>query len=216
MPQPKPKPRPKRYCLPDPAVVLTDEIIMRQIDPGSRVIDMGCGDGRLLHALREKHDCDVLGVEVDQEEILRALERGVPVIHGDLDRGLPEIPRNSFDYAVLSQTLQQVRLPRDVLTEMMRIAEKALVVVPNFGHWRVRLQIIRYGRAPVTDKLPYEWYETPNLHFMTMHDFRDLVAGLGFRILRELPIVKGRAKDRAWAANLRADSALYLLERPGE
>ena len=99
---------------------------------------------------------------------------------------------------------------------MMRIAEKALVVVPNFGHWRVRLQIIRYGRAPVTDALPYEWYESPNLHFLTMHDFRELVDGLGFRILRELPIVKGRAKARAWAANLRADSALYLLERPGD
>ena len=208
------KTQPKRYCLPDPAAVLTDEIIMRQIDPGSRVIDLGCGDGRLIAALRDKHGCDVLGVELDRDTLIRTLDRGVPVIHADLDRGLPEIPRDSFDVAVLSQTLQQVRQPKDVLKEMMRIASKALVVVPNFGHWRVRLQIIRYGRAPVTDKLPYEWFDTPNLHFMTMHDFRDLVAGLGFRILRELPIVKGRAKDRAWAANLRADSALYLLERP--
>ncbi len=204
----------KRYCLPNPKAALTDEIILQQIPSGSRVIDLGCGDGRLLHALREKNDCSVLGVEVDRDEILRTMQRGVPVIQSDLDRGLSEIPDDSFDFAVLSQTLQQVRLPKDVLNEMLRIARQALVVVPNFGHWRVRLQIIRYGRAPVTDALPYEWYDSPNLHFMTMHDFRELVEALGFRIVRELPIVKGRAKDRAWAANLRADSALYLLERP--
>ena len=209
-----PSPRPKRYCMPDPTVVLTDEIIMREIASGSRVIDLGCGDGRLLHAIRENHNCSVLGVELDQDAIKAAMSRGVPVIQGDLDRGLAEVPDDTFDFAVLSQTLQQVRLPKDVLNEMLRIARKALVVVPNFGHWRVRLQIIRYGRAPVTEALPYDWYDSPNLHFMTMHDFRELVESLGFRITRELPIVKGRAKDRAWAANLRADSALYVLERP--
>ncbi|MFQ5730422.1 MAG: methionine biosynthesis protein MetW [Planctomycetaceae bacterium] len=202
--------------MPDPTVVLTDELIMREIAVGSRVIDLGCGDGRLLSAMREKHGCSVLGVELDRNAILAALARGVPVIQGDLDRGLSEIPDDSFDFAVLSQTLQQVRLPKDVLNEMLRIARKALVVVPNFGHWRVRLQIVRYGRAPVTEALPYDWYDSPNLHFMTMHDFRELVADLGFRIVRELPIIKGRAKDRAWAANLRADSALYVLQRPAD
>ena len=206
----------KRYCLPNPSAALTDEIIMREIEPGSRVVDLGCGDGRLLSVLREKRDCSVQGVEVDSTAILNSLRRGVPVIQSDLDQGVSEIPDGAFDYAVLSQTLQQVRLPRDVLTEMLRIAKKALVVVPNFGHWRVRLQIIRYGRAPVTDALPYEWYNSPNLHFMSMHDFHELVLGLGFRIIRELPIVKGRAKERAWAANLRADSAMYVLERPAE
>jgi methionine biosynthesis protein MetW len=206
----------KRYCLPNPKATLTDEIILQQIPANSRVIDLGCGDGRLLHTLRDKNHCSILGVEVDQSEILRAMQRGVPVIQSDLDRGLAEVPNDSFDFAVLSQTLQQVRLPKDVLNEMLRIARKALIVVPNFGHWRVRLQIIRYGRAPVTDALPYEWYDSPNLHFMTMHDFRELVAAIGFRIVQELPIVKGRAKAHAWAANLRADSALYLLERPAQ
>lgn len=205
---------PKRYCLPNPSAALTDEIIAREIEPGSRVVDLGCGDGRLLNTLREQRNCSVLGVELNPDTILRAMQRGVPVIQSDLDHGVSEIPDDAFDFAVLSQTLQQVRLPRDVLSEMLRIARKALVVVPNFGHWRVRLQIVRYGRAPITEALPYEWYDSPNLHFMTMHDFRELVGGLGFRIVRELPIVKGRAKDRAWAANLRADSALYVLERP--
>jgi methionine biosynthesis protein MetW len=98
---------------------------------------------------------------------------------------------------------------------MMRVARHALVVVPNFAHWRVRLQVVRYGRAPITESLPYEWFDTPNLHFMSMYDFRDLAKSLDFHILKERPIIKGRAVDRAWAANLRADSAMYLLERAG-
>lgn len=204
----------RRYCLPNPSVALMDDIIVRHIDAKSRVVDLGCGDGRLLQTLRDQHGCSVLGVEVDHAAILDVMQRGVPVIQSDLDSGVSEIPDDSFDYAVLSQTLQQVRLPKDLLVEMLRIARKALVVVPNFGYWRVRLQILHSGRTPMTEALPYEWYESPNLHFMTMYDFRELVDGLGFRITRELPIIKGRVRSRVWAANLRADSALYLLERP--
>jgi methionine biosynthesis protein MetW len=203
----------KRYRMPDPAVALTDEIIMRQIEPGSRVIDLGCGDGRLLSRLRNELGCWVQGVELDVKSLTGALRRGIPIVHANLDRGLPDFPDESFDFAVLSQTLQEVRLPKEVLQEMLRIARRALVVVPNFGNWRVRLQIIRYGRAPVTEALPYEWYNTPNLHFMSMHDFRDLARELDVRIVRELPIMQGHAVERAWAANLRADSALYVLER---
>lgn len=206
----------RRYRMPDPTVALTDEIIMRQIEPGSRVIDLGCGDGRLLSRLRYEQGCAVQGVELSVKRLVDSLSRGVPIIHANLDRGLPEVPDGSFDFAVLSQTLQEVRLPKEVLTEMLRIARKALVVVPNFGNWRVRLQILSYGRAPVTEALPYEWYNTPNLHFMSMHDFRDLVRDLGMQIVKELPIMRGRAVERAWAANLRADSALYVLEGPGE
>jgi len=206
--------RAKRYCMPDPAVRLTDEIIMQQVEPGSRVIDLGCGDGRLLARLRDGLGCQGLGVEVDHAEILSAIERGVSVIHSDLDRGLAEVPDSSFDIAVLSQTLQQVRHPKAVLEEMRRVARRALVVVPNFAHWRVRLQVISQGRAPVTDSLPYEWYNTPNLHFMSLYDFRDLAKSLDYRVVKERPIIKGRAVDRAWAANLRADSAMFVLEKP--
>jgi len=205
----------QRYCMPNPAVAMTDEIIIAQIEPESRVIDLGCGDGRLLELLRDEHGCSVLGIEFDEPQILGAIVRGISVVHADLDAGLPEVPDRSFDFAVLSQTLQQVRRPKEVLQEMMRIARRALVVLPNFAHWRVRLQVLRQGRAPVTTALPYEWYSTPNLHFLSMYDFRDLAERLNIHILKELPIIKGRAVDRAWAANLRADSALYVLQRPG-
>lgn len=191
---------------------MTDELIMRHINPGSRVIDLGCGDGRLLERLRDQHHCSVLGVELDQQEMVGAVARGVAVLKADLDAGLAEIPARSFDCAVLSQTLQQVRHPQNLLAEMVRIARRALVVVPNFGNWKVRMQVLRSGRTPVTEVLPYEWFNTPNLHFMSMNDFRDLMDRMQIQVVRELPIIHGRAVDRAWMANLRADSALYLLE----
>ena len=112
----------------------------------------------------------------------------------------------------MSQTLQQVRQPRLILQEMLRVAKRSLVVVPNFGHWRIRLDLLLTGRAPVTGSLPYEWYDTPNLHFMSMLDFRDLVRIVGGRIERELPLIGGQSRERAWLANLRADAALYVIE----
>ena len=204
----------QRYCMPDPTAAMTDEIIMEHVTPGSRVIDLGCGDGHLLRQLRDKHDCPIIqGIELDMAQMLTSIAAGVPVIRADLDDGLQDIPDDSFDVAILSQTLQQVRHPQNLLMEMYRIARQALVVVPNFGHWRVRLQVVRQGRAPVTDALPYAWYDTPNLHVMSMPDFRDLATQIGFRILSELPIINSRAVKKAWAANLRAESALYVLER---
>jgi len=203
----------KRYCMPDPTAVLTDQIITDQIDAGSRVIDLGCGDGHLLRHLRDQHECSILGVELNMDRMHAAIGLGVPVLHADLDAGLEEIPDDAFDVAILSQTLQQVRHPNAVLLEMLRISQRALVVVPNFGNWKVRRQVVLYGRAPVTEALPYEWYNTPNLHFMSIHDFRDLVGRLNIRIVKELQIIGNRAVDHAWAANLRADSVLYVLER---
>lgn len=198
--------------MPDPTVALTDELIMDRIDRGSRVIDLGCGDGRLLARLRDEHVCAVQGIELDVDQFLTTIARGVNVIKADLDAGLQDIPSGSFDFAVLSQTLQQVRHPKDLLVEMLRIAQKSLVVFPNFGNWHVRLQVAWRGRAPVTEALPYKWWDTPNSHVMSILDFRDLAAQLGFRILEERPIINDRVVDRAWAPNLRADSVLYVLE----
>jgi methionine biosynthesis protein MetW len=190
---------------------------MHHIDRNSRVIDLGCGDGRLMQRLHDEMGCEVTGVEVEQSNIVAIIQRGLPAIAADLNEGLVDIPNDSFDFAVLSQTLQQVRNPKRLLLEMLRVARRALVVVPNFGHWRVRMEVLRRGRTPMTQTLPYEWYETPNVHFMSMRDFRDLMDGIGLRIVKESPIIKGRSVDQLWGSNLRADSAFYLLERdPGK
>lgn len=203
----------KRFSMPDPQAALTDELLTRYIEPGSRVIDLGCGDGRLLERLRDEHGCSVQGVELDLDEIYSCLQRGVPAILADLDEGLTSIPDAAFDFAVLSQTLQQVRHPSAVLSEMLRISRRALVVVPNFGHWKIRQQVFLYGRAPITQSLPYAWYNTPNLHFMSMADFRELTENLQVRIVSEIPIIGGRARPRAWMQNVRAESLFYQLER---
>jgi methionine biosynthesis protein MetW len=201
-----------RYRVLDPTAALTDRMIMDQIERDSRVIDLGCGDGRLLCRLRDELGCSVQGVELDLREVVSAISKGMPVIQADLDHRLIEIPERSFDYAVLSQTLQQVRHPKELLTEMLRIAKQVIILVPNYGHWWIRLQILLHGRTPVTSSLPYDWYNTPNLHFLSMIDFRELCEQMQFKIVKEIPIVRGQAAVGAWAANLRADNALYVLE----
>ncbi|MEW4487750.1 methionine biosynthesis protein MetW [Thalassoglobus sp. JC818] len=203
----------KRIYMPDPRAAVTNDLIIRKIVEGSRVIDLGCGDASLIKRLRDEHSCDVLGVERDEELFIRGIEAGVPMLQADMNQGLDELPAQSFDFAILSQTLQQIDRPLDLLNEIFRIARRALVVVPNFAHWKVRLQILLRGRAPVTSHLPYEWYESPNVHFLSMVDFRELANEGNFKIVRELPIIGSRAVKRASFANWRAHSALYVLER---
>lgn len=202
-----------RYQLPDPSIQLVDDLIMSHIDRNSRVIDLGCGDGRLMQRLRDELGCNVVGIDVESANVAAVIRRGLPVVASDLNQGLHDIPSDTFDFAVLSQTLQQVRHPKQLLKEMLRVAHRGLVVVPNFGHWRVRYEVLTRGRTPITQTLPYEWHESPNMHFMSMRDFRDLMQNIGLRVVKERPIINGRAVDQAVAANLRADSAFYLLER---
>src|ERR1700743_3284509 len=191
-----------RYCVPDATAALTDRLIMDQIGRNSRVLDLGCGDGRLLCRLLDESDCSGQGIELDHQQVVEAISKGMPVIQADLDEGLDDVPENSFDLAEPSQTLQQVRHPQNLLTRMLRVAHRAVVLVPNYGHWRIRVQIMLHGRAPVTGSLPYDWYNTPNLHFMSMLDFRDLCQQMKVRIEREIPIIHGQAAVGAWGANI--------------
>ena len=202
-----------RYGVPDTTAALTDRLIMDQVGRSSRVLDLGCGDGRLLCRLRDESECSVQGIELDHRQVVEAISKGMPVIQADLDEGLDEVPENSFDFAVLSQTLQQVRHPQKLLMRMLRVARRVVVLVPNYGHWRIRIQIMLHGRAPITGSLPYDWYNTPNLHFMSMLDFRDLCHQIKVRVVKEIPIIHGQAVIGAWGANIRADSALYVIER---
>lgn len=203
----------KLLQLADPRTAVTNDLIIHQIEPGSRVLDLGCGDAELLERLHLEHGCEVLGVEYDETAFVQSIERGVPILQADLNRGLQLLPSHAFDYAVLSQTLQQIRRPLELLHDIFRVARRAIVVVPNFGYWRIRLQVGLMGRAPVTENLPYEWYESPNIHFLSMLDFRRLAGRGNFRIVKEIPIIGTRAVDRAFCANLRAQSAVYVLER---
>ncbi|WP_437205005.1 methionine biosynthesis protein MetW [Planctomicrobium sp. SH664] len=206
----------KRLHLPDPRAAVTNDLILSQIERGSRVIDLGCGNAELLERLRDEYACDVLGIERDEDSFLQAIERGVPILQADLNSGIGELPPHSFDYAVLSQTLQQISRPLELLHDIFRVARRAVVVVPNFAHWRIRLQVGLAGRAPITDSLPHEWYESPNVHFLSMLDFRELAAHGNFQIVKEIPIIGRKPVSRAFFANLRAHSALYLLERAEE
>src|ERR671911_2995898 len=149
-------------------------VVAQMIEPGARVLDVGCGDGELLRLLAETRGVDGRGIELSREGVNQCVAKGLAVIQGDADTDLADYPNDAFDYVILSQTLQATRQPRAVLEHMLRIGRRAIVSFPNFGHWRVRVDLALKGRMPVTDNLPAAWYETPNIHFCTIKDFRDL------------------------------------------
>ena len=144
------------------------------VEPGSRVLDVGCGDGALLALLRDRRGVDGRGIELSREGVSDCLAKGLPVIQGDADTDLADYPDDAFDYVILSQTIQATRQPRVVLEHLLRIGRRAIVSFPNFGHWRVRFELALRGRMPVTENLPYSWYDTPNIHFCTIRDFVEL------------------------------------------
>jgi methionine biosynthesis protein MetW len=187
-------------------------LIAAHVARGARVLDVGCGDGTLMAALQDGRGCDARGMELDPHNVGLCVGRGLSVIQGDADTDLAFYPDASFDYAILSETLQTTRRPDRVLEELLRIGRRAFVSFPNFAHWRVRLSLLLRGRMPVTRLLPVAWYETPNIHHLTVKDFHELVALRGY-------VVEGAwflSRDRmitAAAANLRAEHAVFLLSR---
>lgn len=193
--------------------------ILRLVRPGARVLDIGCGEGALLELLAREKQIDGRGLEISPHGVSACLSRGLAVVQGDADRDLADFPSQAFDYAILSQTLQAVRAPRLVLKELLRIAERAVVSLPNFGYWRVRLSLATSGRMPMTGSLSEPWYSTPNIHLCTLRDFTDLCAELGIRIEASAALSDGhpaRPMDPSrWSENWRAEQAIFLLSRPG-
>jgi methionine biosynthesis protein MetW len=194
--------------------------ILRLVRPGSRVLDVGCGEGELLEELTREKGVDGQGLEISPAGVAACLARGLAVVQGDGDRDLDHFPTRSFDYAILSKTLQQMREPKHVLSELLRIADQAVVSVPNFGHWRVRTSLLVTGRMPETRALPEPWWSTPNIHLCTLKDFIDLCRELDLRIDACAALSGGkpaRPIDPAhpWE-NWRSESALFLLSRRAE
>lgn len=182
-----------------------------QIPAHSSVLDVGCSDGRLLAWLRDNKDVDGRGIELDATRVAAAVSRGLSVVQGDAIRDLAAFPDQSVDFAVLSETLQAMDAPAAVLQQLVRIGRRAVVAFPNFGYWRVRMNLLLKGRMPVTPRLPTSWYETENIHLCTIDDFRALAAELGLRIEREAHLA-GDANISTWP-NLRADHALFVLSK---
>lgn len=187
-------------------------LIAGHIGPGSRVLDIGCGDGTLLAALRDA-GCDARGMELEPHNVAECVARGLSVIQGDADVDLQFYPDGSVDYAVLSQTLQTTKRPDQVLEELLRIGARAFVSFPNFAYWRVRVSLLWHGRMPVTRLLPVAWFETPNIHHLTVADFRDLVARRGISVEQSW-FLSGSELVHGAAANWRAEHAVFLLRRP--
>jgi len=192
--------------------------ILRLVRPGARVLDIGCGEGALMELLAREKGIDGRGLELSQQNVAACLARGLAVVQGDADSDLADYPTRAFDYAVLSQTLQAVREPRRVLEELLRIADRAVVSFPNFGHWRVRLALMTTGRMPLTGSLPTPWWATSNIHLCTLRDFSDLCQELGVRIEACAAFSEtspARSIDPMKAVeNWRAEHALFMLSRP--
>lgn len=192
-------------------------VMLNLVEPGSRVLDVGCGDGSLLALLRDRRGVDGRGIELSRQGVNACLAHGLPVIQGDADTDLAAYPDDAFDYVILSQTIQATRQPKAVLEHLLRIGRHAIVSFPNFGHWRVRSELMLRGRMPVTDTLPDPWYETPNIHHCTIRDFVGLCRLVGARIERASALdASGHPMRFAlpwWVWNLVGTQGVFLLRR---
>jgi methionine biosynthesis protein MetW len=187
-------------------------VIADHVAHGSRVLDVGCGDGALMAALRDTRGVDARGLEIDAGNVAAAVARGLSVIQGDADVDLAGYPDQSFDYAILSQTLQTARAPDVVLDHLLRIGRRAFVSFPNFAQWRVRLSLLWGGRMPVTPQLPEQWFDTPNIHHVTIDDFRSFLKERRV-VVEGAWFLSGDRQRSSAAANLLAQHAVFLLRR---
>lgn len=185
------------------------------VEPGSKILDLGCGEGELLTYLQEKRSVLATGIEKDESKVAQCIEKGLSVLQGDINVEIQDYPDQSFDYVILSRTLQQVYAPDELIRSLLRVGKKGIVSFPNFSYWRVRLQLLSSGYAPVTKQLPYEWYDTPNIRVITLRDFMKFSRDVGFRILKMVSI-NSDFNDTVghvvkFLPNLRATYGIFLI-----
>jgi len=191
------------------------DVIQEWIAPGSRVLDLGCGDGALLEQLGKNKDVTGYGLEIDPEQIARCVQRGVNVVEQNLDTGLGNFADGSFDAVVMTQALQTLRHPHEVVREMLRVGRDCIITFPNFGQWRARWHLAFSGRMPVSDLLPFEWYDTPNIHFCTFRDFEVLCKQNDWTILHRQVVSETKigVTFKDFLPNLFGETAIYHLTR---
>lgn len=193
------------------------QIISSWIQPNSTVLDLGCGEGELLFHLKSQKQVRGTGIEKVEARVSRCIEKGLTVLQGDINREIEDYPDDAFDYVILSQTLQQVYTPDKLIRSLLRIGQYGIVSFPNFSHWRIRLQLLLRGIAPVSRQLPYEWYDTPNIRVITIEDFRKFSREFDFRIIKEVAINTDHHDRHGhvvfFLPNLRATYGMFLIGR---
>ncbi|MBW1649905.1 MAG: methionine biosynthesis protein MetW [Deltaproteobacteria bacterium] len=193
------------------------EIIASWIEENSKVLGLGCGEGDLLYFLKNKKNAAITGIEIDESKVAVCIEKGLSILQGDINEEVLDYPPNSFDYVILSQTLQQIYNPLKLINSILNIGKKVIVSFPNFSHWTIRMQLMFLGWAPISNQLPYEWYNTPNIRVITIKDFRKFARKLNLHILKETAI-NTQNDDKTGEIvklfdNIRASYGIFLIER---
>ena len=196
------------------------KVISDIIIENSRVLDVGCDDGNLMEFLRHNKNVDIRGIEISKEKVQICISKGLTVIEGNAELDLKQFPNNSFDYVILGQTLQAFVNPEIVINELLRVGKKAIVTIPNFGHWKVRLNLLIKGSMPVTRTLPNEWYNTPNIHMCTIKDFFKFSDKVNFKIFKSLALINNNVSNinnsNLFMKNLFSELGIFLIERSNE
>jgi methionine biosynthesis protein MetW len=197
------------------------KVIASLVERNARVLDLGCGEGDLLLFLQTHKNVSGIGIEKNEDNIAKCIEKGLSVIHGDINAEVKDYPEASFDYVILSQTLQQVFEPSELIRNLLIVGKKVIVSFPNFSHWRVRLQLLFTGYAPKTSQLPYEWHDTPNIRVITLKDFRKFAADIGAQILKEIainthPAAGQDGKIIRWFPDLLSEYGIFLIGRKNQ
>ena len=193
------------------------KVIADLIEKNTRVLDVGCADGILMEFLRDNKSIDIRGLEISKEKVQKCIEKGLTVIEGNAEKDLKQFPDKSFDYVILSQTLQAFLNPELVISELLRVGKKAIVTIPNFGYWKIRLHLLTKGTMPITKTLPDEWYNTPNLHMCTIKDYVSFVKSKNFNIFKSLALNEKNVSlinnTNLEIKNLFADLGIFLIEK---